>query len=211
MGLENEVIEVTCRNTDNFASLKDSLTKLGWGEVNFGFNLGRHSGAIDIQKGDKRCLIYRLSPTELQTEQLLIQHRIPCLGINHVCSNHERIAADIPSGARALDSMSFPDQQPQTGFIGSFEIMVGIARLLAKIYKATSLVPKDLKLNQLAFIPQEDLLIRLIPPVQLIPTSNWHIIANNLLRDIRNQDPTNKHTSQIDIFIKSFEDALTND
>lgn len=211
MGLEKEVIEVTCRNTGDFASLKDSLTKLGWGEVNFGFNLGRHSGAIDMQKGDKRCLIYLLSPAELQTEQLLIQHRIPCLGINHVCSNHERIAADIPSGARALDSMSFPDQQPQTGFIGSFEIMVGIARLLAKIYKATSSIPKELKLSQLAFVPQEDLLIRLVPPVQLISTSDWHIIASNLLQDLRNQDPQHDHDGQIDIFIKSFEDSLTND
>lgn len=208
MGLENEVYDTICQSTENLDQARTKLRKLGWQEVNFGFNIGRHSGAVDVQKEDKRYLIYPSGTFDQKANQLLIDNNIPRLGSNYVCLNQELTIVTIPTGARALDSMNFPDQQPVTGYLGSYDILVATARLLAKLFKKTSHIPENIQLNKLALVIGEEYPIRLIPPITLIETSQWEELATALLKDLNLQDPQNNHANQIEIFKTYFTDSL---
>ncbi len=211
MGLENEVYETACRSNKDLDQLRTMLKGLGWQEVNFGFNLGRHSEALDVQKKGERRLVYPSSHDDQIANQLLTDHDIARLGSNYICPNQQLTIVTIPLEARALDSMTFPDQQPTTGYLGSYDIMVAAARLLAKIFKKTSYTPQNLKLNQLALIAGEDYPVRLIPPITLVQSSEWDELADALLQDLNLQNPQSNHIGQIEIFKTYFADFLRHD
>lgn len=193
----------------NLQELDSRLKESGWTTVNFGFNLGRYSGALDLQRGNKRVLVYSTTPEDNQAQMLLTAHGIP--HFRTVVPTPNTTVADIPAGARALDSMRFPDQQPTTGYLGSYDIMQATAKLLAKIFKKTSHIPQDLKLNQLALIAGEDNPIRLVPPLYLVETPDWEQLIQDLLSDLKLQDPMNNHLNQVSIFEMYFRDALRHD
>lgn len=210
MGLETFGVSMDIFTTAaNLQELDSRLKESGWTTVNFGFNLGRYSGALDLQRGNKRVLVYSATPEDNQAQMLLITHEIPHL--KTVVPTPSIAVVDIPIGARALDSMRFPDQQPTTGYLGSYDIMQATARLLAKIFKKTSHIPQDLKLNQLALIAGGDNPIALIPPLHLFEAPDWQQLTQDLLNDLNLQDPMNNHLNQVSIFEMYFRDALRHD
>lgn len=210
MGLEISDISADILGTaSDLREINSQLLNAGWKEVNFGFNLGRYSGALDLQKENKRILVYSSTPEDHQAQILLATHGIP--HFRTVVLNPSITVADIPVGARSLDSMRFPDQQPTTGYLGSYDIMQATARLLATIFKKTSHIPQDLRLNQLALIAGKDNPVKLVPPFYLIEAPDWQRLTQDILTDLKLQDPMNNHLNQVSIFEMYFGDALKHD
>lgn len=209
MGLETHLpFELTRIN--DLQQLRTYLEQTGWHEVNFGFNLGRHTGALDFQKENKRLLCYQSTKQDSKSYQLLTSNQVPAFPTTFSSTdpNNSIGFAGVHPGARALDSLQFPDQQPSTKYLGSYEILASVARLLANIYKKTSTIPEGLKLQNLALIVGKTDNIRLIPPLNLVLASDWSILANQLLEDMSSQDPIHDHHGQIKTFKNHFEISL---
>lgn len=211
MGLEQTFRDIPL--SENLLVIQSRLEAKGWAEVNFGFHLGRSSGALDLQKERQRVLIYLAPPSDRQAYSALTAHNLPQLPVSYQAIDNQSeqglpqnmiATASVPLGARALDSMRFQEQQPVTGYLGAQEIMASIARLLARIFKQTASIPPQIMLGNLMFSPGEDDIIKLIPPLELQPTDDWRYLVKQLLQDLNAQDPLNDHTGQIDVFNKHF-------
>ncbi len=216
MGLESPNQEPNSSFTKTLLSgTSDELFNQGWRRTDFGFNLGRQTGALDIIKGEERRLIYPTTQFDTEAYQKLLLAELPVF-------ETALVPADVPDGfntvtiplsARALDSMEFPDTNLQPGFLGSFEIMTGVAELLARIYGKTGTLPKNLRLGQLALVVDQNkkdpCIIRLIPPLHLTQKAiSIQSVSINLLKDLDNQDPMHDHQKQVEYFKNMFNDFL---
>lgn len=219
MGLENQPsdyidqIPIGISEAQNLAEARDVLIRNGWKNVDFGFHLGRKTGALDLQKGPNRQLLYVSNLVDIKSYGLLIENRLPVLPIiNQVEAQPGNIAVvKLPLGTRALDSLTYPDQEFSTGFLGSLEVMKNIANLLARIFKTTGNLPEGLKLNSLALVEGEEVSIRLIPPLDLRPSSDWEDLKGKLLDELNLQDPNHPHQTQVEAFEVCFREALEDD
>lgn len=211
MGLETSTTKELI-NINDLAQMRMYLEKAGWEEVNFGFHLGRHNGALDFQRLKERNLCFQSNATDQHSYQSLVSKQIvrfPTIYTPDDPKNSIGISG-IPPAARALDSLSYPDQQPRTGYLGSYEILVSIAKLLAAIYKKTGTIPQDLKLNNLSLVAGTPDIIRLVPPLNLQPATDWASVADQLYIDLMTQDPHHNHQGQIEAFKNHFHIFLKN-
>lgn len=198
--------------------IKREFLEQGWQNVDFAFNLGRKTGAIDVKQKDRRLLIYKSDPSDQQTTQLLTVNNIPRFEtVKTVDVNDDKIVAlKVPLETKALDSMTFPDQEPKTGHLGSFEMIDSTAKLLAAVIARTNHIPTQVKLQHLALIPPNEFnnIIRIIPPYNFAPVKdpNQAIlqISNQLKNDLENQDPYSNHEKQITFFMDRIATYLKN-
>jgi hypothetical protein len=218
MGLESDTIfpdEIFDQN-QKLPEVKTHLQQVGWEDTNFGFSLARKNNGVDMQRGDRRILIYPTSPKDLESYKLLETNDLPQF---EVLSQFDTIEGQlnplrivgVASNARALDGMRYIEQQPVTGYLGAIEIMMTSARFLAELYKKTGMLPREVTLDKLALVVGKSGIIRLIPPLELVPTEDWHQIAQQLQRSLNEQDPISKHENQIKAFEANFEEFLLND
>lgn len=193
------------------SELADLSRRGGWNPVNFGFNLARASGGLDIQRGGERALIIPANPADQEALQLLTTHDLPHFRRSHLTATKitPLAAYNIDLVARALDSLRFPDQAITTGYLGSMDIMAALGKFLGRIYKKTQHLPNVIKLNQIALIPGGEQLVKLVPPISLQTTSDWEPIADQILADLIDQDPSNSHKTQVQMFRDYFELTLS--
>lgn len=190
--------------TNDLPEIQQRLTETGWREINFGFNLGRKSHALDFQKRE-RFLIFRSSPPEQANYDLLRKHHLPCFlttYFNHLAPTTG--VAEIPLIARALDSLRYPEKHPATGYLGAFETLGAVAELLKRIADKTAKAIPNLDLARLAVTVGETEIIKLIPPLELITFTSYkqltERLTSQLLRSLQRQDPANDHSGQTDFF-----------
>src|SRR3989344_3434291 len=129
MGLEDRNIMLGLKDISaghNLQEVKRVLETQGWKRTNFGFSLARHSGGIDVTRNNTRVLIYTGNEKDQESYRMLSANDLPVLDTEDATSSDLRITT-IPTSARALDGMRFPEQQPVTGYLGAVEIMTGLA------------------------------------------------------------------------------------
>lgn len=202
---------------DRMTRLRQSLATAEWKALDFGFNLGRRTGAIDVKKDGQRFLFYPATPADSQSYRLLVDHKLPVFptAASPVETPEGIVCIELPLAVRALDSMEFPDQEQKVSHLGSFEIMDAIAKLLARIYKRTGMTPDSLKLNSLGIVEGDKEPIRLIPPLNLVPQADWIKALRDLREDLKLdldvQNPQYAHGDQIKYLEKRFEYFLENE
>jgi hypothetical protein len=189
---------------------KKSIGKLGWEEVSYNFNLGHVNKALDVFHGSQRYLIYPTSVDDKDAFNLLTSQGLPHFDITYNPQSTLALAA-IPSGTRPMDMFSFPDQEPTSSYMGSHELLLGIADFLSKLYGQTQHLPPILRLSDLAYIPNSTDYIRLIPPLFLINSEDWTPLVDDLKDDLTHQDPGHSHDRQIHAFQEYFRRLLQND
>lgn len=188
--------------------LRRGLTSKGWTDTDFGFSLARQTGAIDVTKDDRRVLYYTAEPEDYKGYILLTQHELPVFHTTMLPVTTGLSSIELPQTARALDSMKFPDQGPQGAYLGSFEIMDEIAKLLARIYKMTGTMPQDMSLGRFAMFPGDEDIIRLIPPLKFVRSTNWEKTLEPLFEDLKKQDPDHEHKLQTEHLKEAFRHFL---
>lgn len=211
MGLETGTTK-ELKSIDDLAQMRMYLEKAGWEKVNFGYHLGRYTDSLDFQRQKERILCYQSNATDRHSYQLLVNGEIVRFPTVYTTEDPDKSIgiSEVPPIARALDSLSYPDQKPSTGYLGSYEILVSIAKLLAKIYKTTGAIPQDLRLNNLSLVAGTPDIIRLVPPLNLQPAADWTSLANQLYADLTSQDPHHNHQGQIKTFKNHFSIFLKN-
>ena len=186
--------------------VKRRFLETGWKDVDFTFHLGRKNGALDMQQGARRFLVYKSDHFDEQARALLEANNIPRFRVAKAGSKAdvEIITVEVPSGSRALDSMNFRDQEPKTGHLGSFEILDSAAKLFAYLIARTNHKPAEVNLNNLALMPGEDKKIHIVPPYHFEAIHDLvqgvSQISEQLKSDLDNQDPYFDHTMQIAFF-----------
>lgn len=211
MGLETSTTAELVKIND-LAQMRMYLEKAGWEEVNFGFHLGRYTEALDFQRLRERNLCYKSNAVDRYSYQNLTSNQIVRFPTIYTPGDPDKSIgiSGIPPVTRALDSLSYPDQQPHSDYLGSFEIFVSIAKFLTEIYKKTGTVPQDLKLSNLSLIVGTPDIIRLIPPLNLQSSTDWTPLADQLYADLMSQDPHHNHQGQIETFNNHFNIFLKN-
>ncbi len=221
MGHDKETLFPTDLDLINadLITIRRQLIDRGWVEVDFGFRLGRKTGALDIRRAENRVLIYKSNPADQQATDLLkknnISHFNVAQTINSTTEKSDKIiVVQIPTNTRPLDSMRFPDQTPQTGPLGSFEIIDAIAQLLANIAKKTNYLPDEIRLDNLALAAGEnDNIIKLMPPYNFSAVTDLpkavERLTKQLTADLNSQDPISQHREQLDHFQKRIQAYLT--
>lgn len=196
--------------TDQQARLSQTLTDLGWTQKPYDYALGRRTGAIDAEKDGRRFLFYPTTPADSLSYRLLADNKLPVFPVvdSPVVVPEGITTVELPPGARALDGMEFPDQEPKPGYFGSFEMMDAIAQLLARIYKETGTLPDSLRLNKLAIEQGEENTIRLVPPLNLVPQINLAKLIKDLREDLDTQNPQYNHEGQVNHLRERFASFL---
>lgn len=208
MGLETFIIPPNILETSSdLSELEIRLLQLGWEKVNFGFSLGRHNGALDLIEGSDRILIYPVDPQDESSYHLLEHANVPRLELAQ--RTRQLTLAKLPINVKALDSMRFTEQQPMTGYLGAFEVLDGVAKLLSFILKKTHSLPVDPKLHKLSLIAGSTDIIRLVPPLNLQPATDWRNLITALSADLNEQDPPSKHNTQMEYFNNRFQYYLS--
>lgn len=205
----------------DLATIRKQLIDRGWVEVDFGFRLGRKTGALDIRRNENRFLIYKSNPFDQLATDLLKKTDITHFNVVQIVSSAAEksdkiIVVQVPTNTRPLDSMRFPDQIPQTGHLGSFEIIDAIAQLLAHIAKKTNHLPDEIRLDNLALTTGENGdIVKLIPPYNFTAVTDLPKAVERLTRqlavDLNSQDPdpTLQHHAQLTHFQKRIQVYLT--
>lgn len=222
MGLIERLGEIPAvlEHSTNISVISHNLETYGWKEINLGFSLAASSSSLDLYKGTERFLIYLSDNHDKETYRLFGDNKIPKFEIVYPAEKTQESSAQeqqistfavakIPFVAKSLENISFPDQQPKSGYLGSFEILGGLAKFLAEIYLTTSSLPKVLNLDRIALIPGTNNFIRLIPPLQIEYTQDWSYLTNQLLEDLNNKDFGINHEGQVKYFENNFTKILT--
>lgn len=193
--------------TGNLSELQIRLNGLGWVGTNFGFNLGRHEGSLDLIKSQERILIYPTNQEDETSYRLLAETQVPKLELTQ--RTNQLALVKLPSNTKALDSMRFIDQEVKTGYLGAFEVLDSVAKLLTTIFRRTHHLPIDIKLHKLALIPGSPDIIKLIPPLNLQPAVSCQDVITQLSADLQIQDPGTKHNIQVAYLNKRFQYYLS--
>lgn len=206
---------------NDLTEIEAQMTEAGWKPVDFAFSLGRHTGALDLQNGNQRVLIYHVTPEDLAAYKILGHNDIPRFDVisavdTEGTENGPQTLAivKLPTITKALDSLRYPNQYSSTSHLGSIEIMEAAATFLAKLYKKTGMLPATTVLDNLALIPGEENMIRLIPPVNIINATSWEKTTQDLFRSLQSHDPQRRdekrHEAQIEAFKQKFQECLMN-
>lgn len=221
MGHDKEILFPTDLDLINadLITIRRQLIDRGWVEVDFGFRLGRKTGALDIRQDENRFLIYKSNPADQLATDLLEKNNISHFNVTQKVNPatekfDEIVVVKIPANTRPLDSMRFPDQTPQTGHLGSFEIIDAIAQLLANIAKKTNYLPNEIRLDNLALATGENgNIIKLMPPYNFSAVTDLPKAVERLTRqlaaDLNSQDPISQHSEQLDHFQRRIRAYLT--
>ena len=209
MGYELDIPDKILQ-TPEIGLVEEQLLLKGWRRVDYGFHLGRHTGAIDIHRAARRYLIYGSNVEDLANYNLLLDRKIPTLKVVHTPNfkTSNLAVARVPLETRALDSMTFPDQLPASDYLGSLEMMAAMARFLATLYLRTSRLPRELRLESVCFVSGKEDLIRMIPPLDLVPRRSWQGLLPQLQATLGSQDPSHDHKAQIEQFERCFIEYL---